>query len=57
MREVAVVVIYVHLPAELQLAVVVHAGNLEGLALGTAKRREQQAGENGDDRNHYQQLD
>ena len=57
MREVAVVVIHVHLPAELQLAVVVHAGNLEGLALGTAKRREQQAGENGDDRNHYQQLD
>ena len=55
--QVVVVVVDVHLPAELQLAVVVHAGNLVGLALGTAKRREQQAGENGDDRNHDQQLD
>ena len=56
-RQVIVVVVDVHLPAELKLAVVVHAGNLVSLALGTAKGREQQAGKNGDDRNNDQQLD
>ena len=41
MREVAVVVIYVHMPANLKLSVVIKAGNLVGLCLCFAERREQ----------------
>ena len=38
-RQVVVVVVDIHLPAELKLPVVVHARNLVCLALGVAKRR------------------
>lgn len=56
-REDVVVIVGVHLHVDAELFEVVEAGDAVGLALGARQRRQQQRGQNGNDRNHDQQLD
>ena len=55
--ELVVEIILVKLVGDEQLAQVAHAVGAFGLLFGGAQRREQHRGQNGDDRDHHQQLD
>src|SRR5436190_15703618 len=56
-RQTVVVIILVHEPAQLQLAVVAQASNLLAFGLGVAERRQKQRGQNRDDSNNDEQFD
>ncbi|CBY14136.1 unnamed protein product [Oikopleura dioica] len=56
-REVVVVVIDVEQPADLELAIVVEAGDLVGLGLRPAERGQKHRRENRDDGDDHQQLE
>jgi hypothetical protein len=51
------VIVGVHGPAQNELPLVIDALNAKGLRLGFRERWQEQGGEDGDDRNHHQELD
>ena len=51
------VIIGIHGPGQNELPLVVQALNAEGLRLSLRERWQEQGGEDGDDRNHHQELD
>ena len=55
--DTVVIVSRVHDPAQGHLTLIVHAKNALSLRLGLAEGGEKHAGQNGDDRDHDQQLD
>ena len=52
-----VLIIAIHVPAELELAIIIEAGDLLPLGFGLTQGRQQHGGENGDDGNDHQQFD
>ena len=55
-KETIVIVVSVHQPRERELAMVVQARDALGFLFGLAQRRQEQAGQDGNDRDDHQQL-